>query len=90
MKLVEGITAGKVIVTTPIAGLEDVLKLCAVVTPASADALAREMNRVMEDESLQVALHEAALKAARLFDLGRVISDILSLFDEDAGSRCWS
>jgi glycosyltransferase involved in cell wall biosynthesis len=81
MKLIESLSAGKVVITTPIQSVENVIKSCAIIVPYSdINSLAAAMLKIIDNEDLQQELSQKSIEAARFFDIGKVADAILHSF----------
>ena len=82
MKLIEGLAAKKVIITTPINSVvQNILKSCTLIVSPDIKSLANAMLKVIEDENLQSELCKNTEDAIKFFDINRVVDDILNMFD---------
>lgn len=81
MKLIESLSAGKVIITTPIKSVEHIIKSCVIIVPPSdTKSLAAAMLRIVENEELQMELSQKSMEVASLFDIDKVADIILNGF----------
>jgi glycosyltransferase involved in cell wall biosynthesis len=81
MKLIESLSAGKVVITTPIKSIEQIIKSCAIIVPYSdIKSLAAVMLKIIENEDLQVELSRKSMEVASFFDIDKVADNILNAF----------
>jgi glycosyltransferase involved in cell wall biosynthesis len=81
MKLIESLSAGKVVITTPIKSIEQTIKSCVIIVPYSdIKSLAAAMLKIIENEDLQLELSRKSIEVARYFNIGKVADNILNAF----------
>jgi glycosyltransferase involved in cell wall biosynthesis len=81
MKLIESLSAGKVVITTPIKSVEHIIESCVIIVPPSdTKSLAAAMIKIIENEDLQMELSRKSMEVASLFDIDKVADNILNAF----------
>lgn len=81
MKLIESLSAGKVVITTPIKTIEHIIESCVIIVPPSdPKSLAAAMLKIVGNEDLQTELSQKSVEVAGLFDIDRVADAILNAF----------
>jgi glycosyltransferase involved in cell wall biosynthesis len=90
LALFEAMAAGRAIVSTAVDGCREVLghERTALLSPArDPAALARNLERVLSDESLRRALGAAAAAESRRYDIAECVRQIEALYDEVLAER---
>jgi glycosyltransferase involved in cell wall biosynthesis len=81
MKLIESLSAGKIVITTPIKSAEHIIESCAIIVPHSdINSLATAMINIIANENLQMELSRKSVEAASFFDIDKVADAILDVF----------
>jgi glycosyltransferase involved in cell wall biosynthesis len=90
LALFEAMAAGRAIVSTAVDGCREVLghERTALLSPArDPEALARNLERVLAEESLRRALGSAAADESRRYDIAECVRQIEALYDEVLAER---
>jgi glycosyltransferase involved in cell wall biosynthesis len=81
--IVEALAAGVPVVTTPVAGIPEVIRdeeTGLLVPPDDAASLADALERVLTDADLRSRLGDGAREVARRFELSTTVSELRALF----------
>src|SRR5205085_5288297 len=88
VSVVEAMAAGLPVISTPIAGVPEVVEDGAnglLVPPEDAQALAKALHRLLTSEPLRQRLSHGALETAASYDRRRWVSALKDLFSQGAG-----